>query len=131
MIVPDGVSLTNSGGVTGEIPVTNGNLAVERLMSPTSTDRIVLTDQQRNELTRRVHAGRTELRLARRTAIVLLAAEGQPNTQIAASLGMCEDTVRKWLRRWCAAPGLASLGDAKRCGRRPVFSPVQVAQVKC
>ena len=46
------------------------------------------------------------------------------------SLGVCEDTVRKWRHRWCAAPGVASLGDAQRSGRPPVFTPVQVAQVK-
>ena len=61
---------------------------------------------------------------------MLAAADGQPNARIAASLGICEDTVRKWRHRWCAAPGVASLGDAKRSGRRPVFTPVQVAQVK-
>ena len=43
---------------------------------------------------------------------------------------MCEDTARKWRHRWCAAPGVSSLGDAKRCGRPAVFTAVQVAQVK-
>ena len=38
--------------------------------------------------------------------------------------------MRKWRRRWCAAPGVASLGDAHRCGRPPVFSAVQVAKLK-
>ena len=38
--------------------------------------------------------------------------------------------MRKWRRRWCAAPGVASLRDAQRCGRPPVFSAVQVAKVK-
>jgi homeodomain-containing protein/DDE superfamily endonuclease len=99
-------------------------------MSMTSPDRIVLTDTQRRDLDRLVRAGRTEQRLALRAGIVLAAADGQPNVRIAASLGICEDTARKWRRRWCAAPGVSSLGDAKRSGRRPVFSPVQVAQVK-
>jgi hypothetical protein len=99
-------------------------------MSPTSTDRITLTGSQRRELARLVRSGRTEQRLATRAKIVLAAAEGQPNARIAASLGVCEDTVRKWRRRWCAAPGMASLGDAKRSGRPPMFDPVQVAQVK-
>jgi Homeodomain-like domain len=68
--------------------------------------------------------------VALRAGIVLAAADGQPNVRIAASLGVCEDTARKWRHRWCAAPGVSSLGDAKRSGRRPVFSAVQVAQVK-
>ena len=61
---------------------------------------------------------------------MLAAADGHPNARIAASLGICEDTARKWRHRWCVAPGVSSLGDAKRSGRRPVFTAVQVAQVK-
>jgi hypothetical protein len=99
-------------------------------MSMTSPDRIELTDTQRRDLDRLVRAGRTEQRLAVRADIVLRAADGHPNARIAASLGLCEDTARKWRHRWCAAPGVSSLGDTKRSGRRPVFSPVQVAQVK-
>ena len=99
-------------------------------MSPTSTDRITLTGSQRRELTRMTRAGRTEQRLVTRAQIVLAAAAGESNAQIARWLRICEDTVRKWRRRWCAAPGAASLADAKRSGRPPVFSPVQVARVK-
>ena len=99
-------------------------------MSPTSTDRITLTGSQRRELTRMTRAGRTEQRLVTRAKIVLAAAAGESNPQIAQWLRICEDTVRKWRRRWCAAPGVASLGDAPRCGRPPVFSAVQVAKLK-
>jgi len=45
-------------------------------------------------------------------------------------LSICVDTATKWRRRWRAAQGLSSLGDAKRSGRPPTFTPVQVAQVK-
>ena len=100
-------------------------------MSPTCPDRITLTGSQRRALARLVRAGRTEQRLVTRAEIVLAAAaEGQSTARIAASLRVCEDTVRKWRRRWCAAPGVASLRDAQRCGRPPVFSAVQVAKVK-
>ena len=99
-------------------------------MPPISPDTVVLTDAQRADLDRFVSAGRTEQRLALRAGVVLAAADGQSNARIAASLGICEDTVRKWRHRWCAAPGVSSLGDAKRSGRPAVFSPVQVAQVK-
>ena len=99
-------------------------------MSPSCPDRITLTGSQRRALARLVRAGRTEQRLVTRAEIVLAAAEGQSTARIAASLRVCEDTVRKWRRRWCAAPGVASLGDAQRCGRPPVFSAVQVAKVK-
>ena len=99
-------------------------------MSPTSTDQITLTGSQRRELTRLTRAARTEQRLVMRAAIVLAAAAGQANTQIARRLQISEDTVRKWRHRWCAAPGIASLADAKRSGRPPEFTDVQVAQVK-
>ena len=89
-----------------------------------------MTDTQRGDLDRLVRAGRTEQRLALRAGIVLAAADGHPNVRIAASLGVCEDTARKWRRRWYAAPGVSSLGDAKRRGRPAVFTAVQVAQVK-
>lgn len=90
----------------------------------------MLTDTHRRELTGLIRAGSTEQRLAVRAEIVLQAAEGLPNTAIAGSLGICPDTARKWRHRWCAAPGMESLGDAERSGRPPVFTPVQVAQVK-
>ncbi len=99
-------------------------------MPPTSPDRVVLTDTQRGDLDRLVRAGRTEQRLALRAGIVLAAADGHSNTRIAAGLGICQDTVRKWRHRWCVAPGVSCLGDAQRSGRRPVFTPVQIAQVK-
>ena len=99
-------------------------------MSPSCPDRITLTGSQRRALARLVRAGRTEQRLVTRAEIVLAAAEGQSTARIAAALRVCEDTVRKWRRRWCAAPGVASLRDAQRCGRPPVFSAVQVANVK-
>ena len=99
-------------------------------MSPTSTDRIRLTGSHRRALTRLTRAGRSEQRLVTRAKIVLAAAQGQPIAVIARSLWVCEDTVRKWRRRWCAAPGLASLADAPRSGRPSTFTPVQVARVK-
>jgi transposase len=99
-------------------------------MSPTSHDQIDLTDPQRRELAGLIRAGTTAQRLALRALIVLMAADGQSTTAIAASLDVCEDTARKWRHRWCQTPSLASLGDAKRSGRRPVFTALQVAGVK-
>jgi hypothetical protein len=99
-------------------------------MSTTVAERITLTGSQRRTLSRLVRAGRTEQRLACRAAIVLAAAAGASNAQIAVSLRVCVDTVRKWRGRWLAAPGVAALGDGKRSGRPPRFTPVQIARVK-
>ena len=99
-------------------------------MSPSSPDHVVLTEQHRHDLERLTRGGRTEQRLAQRARIVLGAAAGHCNAGIAADLGICPDTVRKWRHRWCGNPGLTSLGDAARSGRPPRFTPVQVARVK-
>ena len=64
-----------------------------------------------------------------RARIVLAAADGATNTEIAAEVGVHVDTVRKWRRRFAAA-GLPGLDDLPRSGRRRVFTPVQVAEVK-
>ena len=61
---------------------------------------------------------------------MLLAADGLSTTAIAGRLSICSDTAAKWRRRWRAAPGLPALGDQKRSGRPPRFTPVQHAQVK-
>lgn len=99
-------------------------------MASNSADRITLTGSQRRELGRLVRAGSSEQRVVERATIVLRAAEGLSNAQIAAMLRVCVDTARKWRGRWLAAPGVAALGDAKRSGRPSRFTPVQVARVK-
>ncbi len=99
-------------------------------MPVTSPDVIVLTSTQQLQLQRVVRAGTTAQRLVARVRIVLLAARGYPNTVIAAHVGAGVDTVRKWRHRWWRCPRLASLGDAKRMGRPPRFTPVQVAGLK-
>jgi len=90
---------------------------------------IVLSETDRAALSARVRAGTTPARDVTRARIVLAAADGHTNVMIAAGLCLHPDTVAKWRARF-AARGLDGLGDAKRSGRPPVFTPVQVAQVK-
>jgi transposase-like protein len=47
---------------------------------------------------------------------VLQAADGLTNCAIAERLGICEDTARKWRRRYCEQ-GIEGLADAPRPGR--------------
>lgn len=89
-----------------------------------------MTGSQRRELNRLLRAGRTEQRLVLRANIVLWAADRCASAAIARALRVSVETVRKWRGRWNAAPGVASLGDAKRSGRPPKFTPVQVTRVK-
>jgi transposase len=64
-----------------------------------------------------------------RARIVLLAAGGAGNSEIARQLGTCEDTARKWRRRY-REKGLEGLADAPRPGRPRVFPAAVVAEVK-
>jgi transposase len=67
--------------------------------------------------------------LALRSRIVLAAAEGQANQQIAATLHVPEITVSKW-RRSFAAAGLDGLQDALRSGRPPLHGPEILQKVQ-
>ncbi len=60
---------------------------------------------------------------------MLAARPGASNTAIAAQTGLHVDTVRKWRCRF-VQHRLAGLGDRRRSGRPPSFTPVQVAEVK-
>jgi hypothetical protein len=68
-------------------------------------------------------------RLVMRARIVLLAADGLPNCVIAARLGVCDDTVRKWRRRYCQQ-GLDGMADAPRPGRPRKFAAHVAVEVK-
>ncbi len=81
---------------------------------------LVITDKERSELQRRVRAHTTPQRAAKRARVVLLAADGVPNRQIAPIVGMNQHTVAHWRRRF-AAERLAGLEDRQRPGRPPVY----------
>jgi DNA-binding CsgD family transcriptional regulator len=95
-------------------------------------------ERQRMEALRR--AGKTPQRLAKRATIILLAAEGLNNQQIADQLEIARNLVQKWRKR-CALsapsrPGdplarLRALADLDRSGRPPVFSPAGPARGGC
>ena len=57
-----------------------------------------------------------------RAKIVLLAAQGRPNDQIATSLSVPRQIVSKWRKRFFEER-LAGLEDEPRPGRPPVFPP--------
>ena len=57
-----------------------------------------------------------------RARIVLLAAEGQENTEIARRLDTPAQIVSKWRKRFFEG-GLAGLAERSRTGRRPGFPP--------
>ena len=88
-----------------------------------------LTASQRHRLKRTAQGHKSPHRDRLRAQIVLDAAGGHTNAAIARRRRVGVDTVRKWRGRF-AAEGMHGLGDRKRCGRPPRFTPVQQAQVK-
>jgi transposase len=89
---------------------------------------IVLSGEEEAVLTARARSARSEYRDRLRAKIVLAAAGGKTNAAIAAELGACTDTVRKWRRRF-AAGRLPGLKDDPRSGRPPVFTAADRAEV--
>jgi transposase len=79
---------------------------------------IRLASMMRNQLQSLVRSPSTPQALVARSLIVLAAAEGDSNQQIAARLKMPPITVSKW-RRAFAASGLEGLEDRPRSGRPP------------
>jgi transposase len=61
---------------------------------------IVLTDEERAELTRLVRSKRTSVRLSQRARLVLLAADGMQNKDIAEELGVGRIQVARWRERY-------------------------------
>src|SRR5450759_394653 len=72
-----------------------------------------------------VRSSTVEAGLAQRARIVLLAAQGVSNTQIAAMVGVSRPTVILWRTRYVEA-GIAGLGDLARSGRPPVIDDLAV-----
>jgi len=90
---------------------------------------IVLTDEQRESLERLSRGRRVSVRLAQRASIVLLAADGLENQQIAAQLRITRQTAVRWRDRY-AAHGLAGIEkDAPRPGRKRRITEQQRAAV--
>jgi len=75
---------------------------------------------ERVELERRVRAHTSTQRAAKRARVVLLAADGVANRQIAATVGISEEYVGVWRRRF-ADERLAGLEDRRRPGRPRIY----------
>jgi transposase len=90
---------------------------------------IELTEQERGTLLALSRGKKVSVRLAQRSAIILLAADGQENIAIAASLKITRQRAARWRDRY-AAQGLAGIAtDAPRSGRIPKISSASKQQV--
>jgi transposase len=80
------------------------------------------TRKRRRKLEQIVRAGSSPQRLVLRARIVLLAAEGKTNAQIARELGCSVAVARTWRRRF-AVRGIPGLFDKPRSGRPETHGP--------
>jgi transposase len=92
---------------------------------PPSAVRVVLRDGDRERLSGLLRATSAPAGLVQRARIVLLAADGASNTEIAARVGASRQTVVTWRQRYVDG-GLAALADADRPGRPRVHDEVAV-----
>lgn len=98
---------------------------------------LTLREKEQKELEALVRRHSTPQQQALRGRIILAAAEGKNNTQIARDLQISVDTVRTWRMRWVAlqAVDLADLdvgdrlSDAPRHGRPSEITAEQICQM--
>ena len=98
---------------------------------------IVLSDAERHQLEQLVRRHSTPQQIALRAQIVLAAADGANNCQIARQLDVSLDMVRRWRERWLALqpaslddlPIVERLTDAPRPGKPVRITAEQVCQI--
>ncbi len=99
--------------------------------------RVDLTGEERRELEGLIRRHKTGQQIAERARIVLLAADGLNNSEIARQLTLEPETVRLWRQRWLSFTGVAvadlgvaaRLADAPRSGTPARITPEQVARI--
>ena len=104
---------------------------------PKRATKVVLSEKEQEALTRISRRYRSEQQVAQRARIVLAAAQGQSNTQIARQLSINVDTARLWRDRWVGLQGIdldtlsiaERLQDAPRPGKRPEITAEQRCQI--
>jgi hypothetical protein len=97
---------------------TEGDLMAKR----TSVVTVRLTAKRCRKLKQIVAAATSPQRLVLRAKIIMLAAGGTPNPQIARVLGCSITVARMWRGRF-AVPGIPGLFDRPRSGRPEVHGP--------
>jgi putative transposase len=96
-----------------------------------------LSDAERTELEVLVRRHSTPQQYALRGRMILAAAQGKNNSQIARELGVSVDTVRSWRMRWISLQAIAltdlsaseRLRDAPRPGRSSEITAEQTCQM--
>jgi putative transposase len=98
---------------------------------------LILSDAERSELELLVRRHSTPQQHALRGRMILAAAQGKNNSQIAREVGVSVDTVRKWRMRWIGLQALSlqdlsvseRLTDVPRPGRPSQITAEQTCQM--
>lgn len=109
---------------------------------PKRATQIILREKEREELVQIIKRHRSEQQEVLRARIVLAAAQGHSNAQIARDLAINVDTARLWRDRWGGLQGIdletlsvaERLQDAPRSGAPPkitIEQRCQIAAVAC
>lgn len=102
---------------------------------PKRATAIVLSEQEQEALLPITKRRRSEYHMVLRARIILAAAQGSPNAQIARDLAINVDTVRLWRDRWADLAGidLETLSVAQRLQEapRPGVAPKFTAEQRC
>jgi transposase len=94
-------------------------------MAGVSAEPLLLREGDRDELVGLTRSSAGRAGLAARARIVLLAAGGTPNVDIARLVGVSRPTVNTWRIRY-AEHGMAGLADEKRSGRKRSVDPRRI-----
>jgi putative transposase len=104
---------------------------------PKRATKVILSEKEQEALIQITKRHRSEQQQVQRARIILAAAQGNSNAQIARELNINVDTARLWRDRWVGLQGidLETLGvrerlqDAPRPGAKPKISEQQRCQV--
>lgn len=90
---------------------------------------ITLSAEQRRELLQRAEPQAVDRRKSRRARIVLMAADGVGNREIARSLGISRNQVILWRNRFSCG-GLAAIeGNHVHSGRKTRIDPIEIMRL--
>jgi putative transposase len=98
---------------------------------------LTVSEQERKDLQELVRRHRTPQQLAKRGRMILAAAQGKRNAEIAREVGVSVDTVRSWRMRWISLqtvpleelPVSERLSDVPRPGRPSQITAEQTCQL--
>src|SRR5207248_9072263 len=98
---------------------------------------LTLREEEQKRLEALVHRHTTPQQLAKRGRMILAAAEGKRNAEIARELGVSVDTVRSWRMRWIGLQAVPlsevsvveRLTDVPRPGRPSQITAEQTCQI--